>query len=470
MTTLIPIEKLTITENRQRTTFDAQAMDDLRSSIETQGLLQAPVCREQDGKIILVAGERRIRSIKDLWALGGTLYYESAPIKEGFVPVTNLGNVTILEAEEAELEENLRRENLTWQEQADAESRLFRLRQKQADQKVAEWEAQAASEDAAIEGIPARPVQPTVASIAQESRGKSDQYNTEGVRNSLTLARHLDDPEIAKAKSAREAMKILNRREELNNNARLAIEVGKTFSSSSHTILNVDCLEEMAKPEYAARYDIILTDPPYGMGADSFGNSNDRNLAQHQYDDSYESWKILMAKWAPLTALVAKPEAHLYAFCDFDRFHELKAMLEAAGWKVFRTPFVYQKINSGRVPLPEHGPRRTYELVLYAFRGDKKVNSIQPDIFAAEADANAVHGASKPIASFANLLARSAKPGDEVLDCFAGSGPAFNACHSAKTYATLMEVNQAYYGIILKRIEALERQGSGDLLSGLMTS
>lgn len=460
----IPLSSITILPDRQRSTFEAQAMDDLRSSIEENGLLQAPVLREMDGKLVLVAGERRIRAIKDLWLLGGKLYYESKPVPEGMIPCTNLGNLSELEAEDAELVENIRRENLTWQERADAEARLFKLRQKQADIKIKEYEAKEEAAQAKGETLsePA-PTRPTVATIAMEARGQANPYDLVDTKRSLLLAKHLDDPEIAKAKSAKEALKILTRREELNNNARLAIEVGKTFSADSHKILNTNCLEELSKPEYAGRYDIILTDPPYGMGADSFGDSNGHNLAAHNYDDSYDSWKTLIKAWAPLTIAVTKPESHLYAFCDFDRFHEFKAILESVGWKVFRTPIVYHKINSGRVPLPEHGPRRTYELVLYAFRGDKKVNGIHPDVYSAEADAAAVHGASKPVASFANLLARSARPGDEVLDCFAGSGPAFSACHDLKCYSTLMEMNPAYYGIILKRVEALSKTAIGNL-------
>ena len=131
-----PISLIQIPANRQRQEFEAESMMDLTSSIESVGLLQAPVLRETSEGLFLVAGERRLKAVKDLWALGSTLRYAGQTIPEGTVPYTTLGELSELEAEEAELDENLKRRDLTWQELASAHSRLHGLRQKQHTERV----------------------------------------------------------------------------------------------------------------------------------------------------------------------------------------------------------------------------------------------------------------------------------------------------------------------------------------------
>lgn len=454
MTKFYTPEQIHIADNRQRQEFDPQAMEDLRSSIEDRGLLHAPVVREGPDGPVLVAGESRIKAILDIYALGGRIRYNNELVPEGHIPTVTLGELTELEAEEAELDENLKRKDLTWQERAAAEARLHALRVKQRDVKVeAAVKAAIASPDVPLPVIPEH----TIADTAKELHGRADGYFQDSVRKNVILSQHLDNPAIAKAKSADEAFKILKKQEDQKRNVDLAIAVGKTFTSDVHKLYNESCLSVMTRPEYQGYFDVILTDPPYGMGADQFGDGGGRlTNSEHQYDDSYESWKVLMSKWVPLTMAVTKPQAHLYAFCDIDRFHELKAMLEAVGWDVFRTPLIVHKLNSGRVPRPEHGPRRQYEIILYALRGKKPVNQIFPDVITSEADANMTHGAQKPVAVYQNLLQRSVRPGDRVADWFGGSGTLIPAAHGLQCEAVVTELFPEYFGMCLRRIKDLK--------------
>ena len=63
--------------------------------------------------------------------------------------------------------------------------------------------------------------------------------------------------------------------------------------------------------------------------------------------------------------------------------------------------------------------------------------------------------AQKPIALYQDLLSRSYRPGDKVLDPFCGSGPIFPAAHSLKCEATGIEIEPGNYGISVSRIQAL---------------
>lgn len=436
----IAVEKILITKGRQRQEFDPQALQELSDTIKAKGLMHAIVLRETDDGMTLVAGERRMRAIKDMWMLGGDLKFNGEIIPEGQIPYVTLGQLSPLEAEEAELEENLHRKDLTWQENAAAMAKLhsIRSRQAQADGRVH-----------------------TVADTAMETKGRSDGSYQSAVRKDLVVAKYLHVPEVAKAKTADEAFKVLKRIEETKKNVELAATVGKTFSASTHELHNTNCLSWLRTAD-AEQFDVILTDPPYGMGADKFGDGGGGRLAnnEHHYNDDYDSWKALMQEWCPLAFRVAKREAHAYVFCDIDNFHELKRMMQGAGWYVFRTPFICTKPNSGRVPLPDEGPRRQWECLLYAIKGHKKTTAIYPDVITTLADPGLQHGAQKPVALYQDLLRRSVRPGDVVLDSFAGSGTIFPAADSFKVKAVGIEMNPEYYAICFKRIQNLQTNQS----------
>lgn len=454
---LIAASSLIILPNRQRTEFDEQAIQELAESIEARGLMHAPVIRWVEGKPILVAGERRVRAIQALRDLAGSFSYNGTPVPDSMIPVVTLGELSELEAEEAELDENIKRRDLSWQELAEVHARLHKLRHAQV---------KAANEEAVIMEQPIRPAQ-TVADTAQELFGRSDGAYQDTVRKELIVAKHLDNPEVAKAKSLDDAFKVLKKQEDRRRNIELGVAIGKNFTADIHEIFQGNCLDLMHQPQFQSAFDVICTDPPYGMGADEFGDAGGKMTGiEHHYDDSYESWQKLMGgtehdklygvkAWCELSYAVAKPQAHAYVFCDFDRFHELKQYMQAAGWYVFRTPLIVHKRNSGRVPRPQHGPRRQYEIILYAIKGDKTVTHIYPDVIEATADENLTHGAQKPVALYTNLLQRSVRPGDVVLDSFGGTGPVLPACHGLKCKAVVFEQSPEYIALIHRRVRDL---------------
>lgn len=438
----LPLSAIIISPNRQRQEFEPEALVDLANSIAERGLMHAPVMRETPNGLVLVAGERRLRAIGDLHAMGVEIRYNGLSIAPGETPYITLGELTELEAEEAELDENLRRKDLTWQEQAAAISRLHDLRTRQA---AAKGEAHSLTK--------------TINELAEGRQSRPDYVET---RNKLIVAKHLDNPEVAKSKTVSDAIKVIRRQEETQRNVELSERVGATFDRGVHQLYNQDCREWLAS-QPAHIYDVILTDPPYGMGADSFGDGGGKmGNNEHHYEDSHAQFRQLLEPLAAEWFRVAKTQAHAYVFCDIDRFHELKGFMEAAGWYVFRTPLTVYKLDSGRVPLPEQGPRRVSEWCLYAIKGWKPVTAIFPDVIPCKLEENLGHGANKPVELFVNLLRRSCSPGDSVLDCFAGTGTIFPAAHSLKVRATGIELNPAYYGIAVQRLEGLDKPDSSD--------
>lgn len=435
---LAQLSSLIISENRQRKVFDPDKLVELRESIVKTGLMHPPVVRVQGDKLLLVAGERRLRALKDMGSLGEQLKFNNQIVPPGFVPYITLGELTPLDAEEAELEENAVREDLTWQETTEARARLHRLREKQAS---------------------ATGSTHTVAQTAEEIYGRSDGYYQSTVREAVILADRLSDPDIAKAKTQAEAFKILKKKEETARMVRLSATVGETYGPEKLRLLKGDCLSLMASADLLERFDVICTDPPYGMGADQFGDGAGRHTSnEHNYKDDYESWIALMSKWPTLAYQVAKPQAHAYVFCDIDRFHELKRYMEEAGWYVFRTPFILFKPDATRVPLPDRGPRRQWEMCLYAIKGKKTVTHIYGDVITATGDPSSIHGARKPVAVYENLLLRSVRPGDSILDPFAGTGTIFRAAVKFQCECVGIEMSASSAGICMETLDLLGKQ------------
>lgn len=433
--TVLPLDSIVVKTNRQRQAHDEEALQELIGSILESSLLHPPVVRREGDRIVLVAGERRLRACREITELGGTISYAGQACAPGFIPTTDIGELDALAAEEAELQENLRREDLSWLEQVAAEARLVSLRRTQAE----------------IAGTPP----PRTLAIAKELRGPDATPNhAQAVAQSVILARNLHRPEVKAAGSVKEAMKALKRVEESERNAAIAAKLGGEFLGAQHSLIQGDCIEWM-RGQGPNQFDVVCTDPPYGMGADEFGDSGGGAAGAHFYEDSYGSWLKLAAVLPAELFRLAKPDAHCYLFCDFDRFAELKLRMTAEGWKVFRTPLIWFKPSAFRAPWPQQGPQRKYECVLYAVKGNLLCTTLAGDVLQYPPDDNLGHQAQKPVALFLDLLKRSVRPGMRVLDPFCGSGPIFPAAHGLSAIATGVEQDANAFGIAATRIKAL---------------
>jgi len=439
MTQYTPLASIKISPKRQRKEFKEAEIQELKTSIEEtgHGLLHPIVVRCNDGELWLVAGERRLRAISDIYALGGTFWHNDDEVPEGMVPYTLLGDLSPADAWQAELEENIRRVDLTWPERAAATSEWMEMR----------------SEQAAERGQPA----PTVRQIADEVKADlaTPQGRIETTRKELIVSRFLHDPDVKAASTVNEAFKVIKKKEEQKQNSALALAVGKTFSSAKHTLLNESAWEFLDRTAIDT-FDIILSDPPYGMGADEFGDSGSEGTAIHAYDDSYPNWVAIMNWFIPLTFTRSKENAAMYLFCDIDRFHELKMRAAQAGWAVFRTPLIWHNTDGFRAPWPERGPQRKYECILYAVKGTRKVTKIAGDVLTYGRDQSLGHPAQKPVDLLIDLLRRVAKPGEHVFDGFAGSGATIEAANELMLTCTATEIDVASYGIAAKRLQGLK--------------
>lgn len=439
MSRRIRLDSLTIHPHRQRSEFDEIRHQELIASIEANGLLQPLVVREEGGGWTLVAGERRVRALRELFETERPVRHDGVPLEPGTAPAVSLGELDPLAAEEAEYEENVRRVDLTWDEQVQAEARLVDLRRRQADAKEAP--------------------QPTLRDLATEIRGEAKPHDVTSVSESLTLARNLHRPEVKGAKSKKEALKALRLAEQSERNAALAAKLGPEFLGSQHRVLNDDSFVWMKAAVAAGEeFDVILTDPPYGMGADNFGDSGGHTGGtggSHFYEDNSRWVEDNIPEFFRLAFSLTREDAHLYCFLDLDWWHQYRVWAAAAGWRVFRTPLIWYKPSAYRAPWPEQGPQRKYEICLYAVKGELKCTKLGGDVLTYSPDENLGHAAQKPVALFQDLLSRSVRPGSRVLDPFCGTGPVFEAAHTLKAIATGIELDAGAYAIAARRVAGL---------------
>lgn len=429
------LENIALGANRQRREFNDAAMLDLETDILYQGLMHPVVIREEYNdntyeQSVLVSGERRLRALTLLHNLDLPVKFDGAFLERYQIPTVCLGELTPVEAEEAELSENLCRVDLTWQERIAAETRLHNLRVQQA-------EAAGRTQ--------------TLTDTAQELAGGSG--NTFAIRErdrlakSLTVVGHLSDPDVQAADSLDDAIKVVRKKMEAEHRTRLALALGPTLKASRHTLLLGD-YTQVELPE--AAFNVILTDPPYGVGAHEFGHQGSKNRF---YVDEFEDEMFVR-----FATRYTKPVAHLYVFCAFERFQELYDALLGFGedvWRVWPRPLIWSKGN-GVLPIPDGGPRYTYECIFYARRGDKKVLQVGSDVLTFSSPATTGHPDQKPVDLYVELLRRSCLPGDSVLDPFAGSGTIFAAANRLMLTATGIEKSEQYYAMASQRMESKE--------------
>lgn len=432
----VDYDKIKIPENRYRKAFPDSRQQELADSIARIGLLH-PIILEPDqgdtGTYWLRAGERRLRVLQRLLEQGSQLRIGESAFSGKLVPAIKLGDLSELARLEVEVEENVLRLDFDFRERAAALAALHVLRQKQ------------------------NPAQ-TAADTADEALGRP--ASTE-INNAVLITQHADDPDVAKAKNAKEALAAIRKKAEAMHQARLA--KGVDVSKIKHQLILGDCRDVLLKlPEKS--FDVILTDPIYGVGAHGFGT---QSALGHDYQDTYTRWKELFQVVPDLLTRVAKDRAHCYLFCDPRRFSELEALMVFAKWTVFPTPIIWVKGN-GMLPLPEYGPRRTYETILYAYRGDRRTLLVKNDAITNIAPVrNLRHAAQKPVALYCDLLSRSANPGDHVLDFSGGSGTILPSANIKKLTATYIELLEDPYNIARTRATTQEIDDGSEADDGL---
>ena len=413
---------------RQRKVIERQSVEMLAKSIETKGLLHAIVCRNTEmNELQLVAGERRLRAIKLLASQNRLFSYDGIPVIPDEIPYVLIDqDFDEIQIREVELEENIERVDLSWQDKVTALDELHELR---------------------LARNPKQSITKT-ANEVKEATGFTAKHSRRILSQARLIAPHLDDLEVSHASNINQACRIVSKKLE----AELTIELNKRGEGikTKHTLIQADFKLNLALPN---DFTCIIADPPYGMNADKFGNAAQLT---HTYEDNpeiaLEIAKHIISHGFNLT----KSEAHLYLFCDVEHFLTLRLYANEAGWQVFRTPIIWSKVSTTyHAPLLNRGFRRSYELILFASKGNKPFAQVYSDVWLCAVQASREVAAQKPVELYKTMLTRSCFPGDKVLDPCCGSGTIFKAAEDLNCIAYGVEKQASSYAIAQLTLSSL---------------
>ena len=427
-----------VVADRQRTSMSPKELEELKRSIaSSKGLLHAPVVSFIDGIPHLVAGERRLTAMAALHEAGLPFTHNGEIVPEGEMPYVQIKDLSALELAEAELEENVIRADLSWQDETLAKKKIYELRMMQNPDTTVS--------DVAREIVERAPE----TTDARSPTGKAS-FNSErvAIAESLIVADHLNDPKVQRARSRKEAYKIILDKVENSAKAQGVVQAMKGFDVD-HQIIFGDCLKELKKIP-TGTVDTIICDPPYGMKADKMGKGE-----FHMYDDSPETALDVCKAIFTEGFRICKPKAVLFMFCDIDHFVTLRTFAAQQAWTVWRTPITWVKGTDGHSPWGRAGFVRTTELLLFAVKGQKElVYPGGPDVlnYKRTSRGERLHSAEKPVSMLEHLIHISTLPGMTILDPTAGSGPIITAASNKSCKVIAIEKDKSSYEYCLQRL------------------
>lgn len=405
-----PVDQIYVNrEERQRR--ELKNIESLADSIQRIGLIN-PLVVERDGQ--LRAGERRWTAIK---SLGWT-----------HVSVQFTDELTPTEFQLLELEENIKREQLPWQDECRAVARYHQLHVEEAEAEGLKWTMDDTSEALGIyrSGIVER------VSIARELAAGNQ--------------RVIDAPKMSVARNV-----VARTNERAQQSAVSAVLKAASVSGTEPVrptvpLLHVD-FHEWALEYKGEPFNFIHCDFPYGVNADK----HDQGQAKTQggYADGFETYDKLLGTLGYSMRSVVSDSAHLMFWYSMDYHQYTLERLTDMGWRVNPFPLVWFKNdNTGILPDPNRGPRRVYETAFFASRGDRKLTS-------RGAVANAIgwpgrdkslHMSEKPVGMLKHFMGMSVDEYSRVLDPTCGSGNALKAATALKAEVVLgLERDDEFY-------------------------
>ncbi len=198
-------------------------------------------------------------------------------------------------------------------------------------------------------------------------------------------------------------------------------------------IINADCLDVLKQlPDKCI--DLVLTDPPYGIGMDggNVGYKGFNNFQKKNWDKE-------------------KPDIQI-----FNEIFRVSKNQIIWGGNYFGLPSRgYLVWDKG-----EGFYNRTYAEAELAFTSfDMNVKLFKYDPLARGDYKGKIHPTQKPLQLMQWCLEKGSKEGDLILDCFSGSGTTAVACHNLKRRFICVEKDFDYWKASCKRLEDHQRQG-----------
>lgn len=415
---LDPAQIIIKRDERQRR--ELKDLDSLAASIKRVGQIQ-PIVIDRDN--FLIAGERRLTAIKQLGDRNVRCVY--------------MDQLSEFELQLIEYEENIIRADLPWQDQCRAILGMHNLCRKHdpkwsaaqtavklglAAGTVSERLAVAEELERGNELVVNAPLYSTAKGIVQRlqsRKAEAEKSMLTGILNSKPLATPLEQA-IAAAEGWVPPGPYIQAG---TSSADLALAGISADDTASGLILRDD-FNQWAPTYDGPKFNLVHCDFPYGVGMHkSDQGSGD---AYGTYEDSPDIYWQLLDTLLNYLDNFCEESAHLVFWFSMDYYQTTLERLRSR-FIVNPFPLVWVKSdNSGILPDPNRGPRRTYETAFFASRGDRKiVKAVANHISAPIQRGN--HMSEKPQAVLTHFFRMLIDDTSSVLDPTCGSGSAIRA-------------------------------------------
>lgn len=205
-----------------------------------------------------------------------------------------------------------------------------------------------------------------------------------------------------------------------------------------------DRVEKFRPPDGIA-FPLIIADPPWNVSDP--GHTRERKVRPRPFTkdfgpwDAFKSDRAYLAKcrrWLQTLYEMAAPDAWLFFWCSYRYISKILTEAQHAGWQE-HTFYIWHKTN----PLPMFGNNnflQSIEMALVLAKGNPKFRFSKkggqqprnlfesPQVAGAERvknhDGSAANLAQKPLGLTDLWIRWASKPGDWILDAFAGTGTA----------------------------------------------
>lgn len=376
--TSFPLDRIRVNRaERQRREVDDIAT--LAESIRRTGLIN-PIVVTRDGE--LVAGERRFEAVRSLgWTSVSVQFAE---------------DLSPFELHVIELEENVKRKNLTWQDECAAVAKYHKLMEQ-------------------INGSWSKTQTATALGLSQTE-----------TRIKINVQKEIESGNAAVAAAKEYSVaRGLTERATIRRKANVLDGLAPTKPEKIAPILNVD-FHEWQRTYDGPKFNLIHCDFPY----DASGGPMMGAVMEKKYDDGLSVYVNLLNCLRFCGENVIADSAHLVFWFSMKHYHFTFDELSQIGWTVNPFPLVWMKSdNAGVLPDPQRGPRQIYETAFLAHWGDRPIVRAVANAFASPTTRE-IHMSEKPIPVLTHFLRMLVDENTAFLDPTCGSATSLRAARA----------------------------------------
>ena len=194
-------------------------------------------------------------------------------------------------------------------------------------------------------------------------------------------------------------------------------------------------------------FDLLLSDPPYGMDFKS-GWNNKEKIQNDKIIDTITLFEDVLKESVPLL----KDDAHFYLFGNINFIGDIRPIIEK--YLNLKNILIWDRKVIGMGDLKSYG--NSYDVIYFGYNKVwKDLNGTRDrDLLSYSRidPAKNIHPTEKPLDILEYLIKKSSNENDKILEPFAGGGSTLLACKKLNRFATGVEIEEEYYNLIKNRI------------------